>query len=252
MRLNENLLKTLPEQTEEYIHTRFNIEAGYKWGSGMPQNQTEAFNEEIKQLFTTAGWTVEEGHSDSIGPTVRYGNSSLYCHPMELSGPCEQKLYPMITAILSLASTCSLQSIETLGPVYNLTDHEYRSILDHVRKDIEKDLLNAFRTKNKMEYINGCYQKINDVAMRYRIPTLNSYIGISSSDTQITYTTQVFDDLLQNGKILRKENNRGTAMYRSITGEELLEKARKEATALSTQMHKSKQTASKPTNHLRT
>ena len=228
---NEKLINALPEQTEDFIHTRFNIEAGYKWGSGMPQDQMKAFNEEIKQLFTAAGWTIEAGHSDSIGPTVRYGNSSLYCHPMELTGPCEQKLYPIVIAILSLASTCSLLSIEALGPVYNITNQEYRNALNFVRKDIEKELMEAFHTKNKMQYIHGYYERVDHVAMHYRIPTLSSYIGTSSNDIQIKYTTEVFQDLLRRGKILCKDNN----MYRSITGAEQLEHARQEAAKLSQQ-----------------
>ena len=226
---NEKLINALPEQTEDFIHTRFNIEAGYKWGIGMPPDRMEAFNAEIKQLFAAAGWTIEDGRSSSIGPTVRYGKSSLYCHPMELSGPCEQKLYPMVTAILSLASTCNLQSIEKLGHVYDITDQEYCSALHTVRKDIEKDLLAAFRTQSKMQYTYGFYDKVDDVANRYRIPTTNSYIGTSSNDIQVKYTTQVFNDLVKEGKILCKENKDGKKMYRSITGSELLERARKEA-----------------------
>lgn len=229
MKLNEKLLRELPEQTEKYIHTRFNIEAGYRWGSGMPMDKMNAFYDEIKDLFAAAGWTVKGGCPPTVAPTVYYESSSLYCHPMELSGPCEEKLYPIVSAILNQATTCSLQSIEKLGQVYKLSDHEYENALHSIRKDIEKDLLNAFKTTHPMEFISGYYNNLSTVAEQYRVPTLKSYIGLSSNDVQVKYITQVFNDMIKDGKILCKENNHGYKSYRSTTGAERLEQARKEA-----------------------
>jgi len=229
MKPNEKLLRALPEQAEEYIYTRFNIEAGYKWGSGMPLDQMNRFYNEITQLFSAFGWTIEEASSSNSAPTVRCGSSSLYCHPMELSGPCEKKLYPIISSILEFASTCSLKSIEPLERVYNISDNEYQQALDSLRKDIEQDLMTAFRTNHPMEYTSGYYNKVDNVAMRYRVPTLTSYIGVSSNDIQVKYITQVFHDLIKEGKILCKENENGKKIYRSITGAEQLERARLEA-----------------------
>ena len=229
MKLNENLLRELPQQTEKYIYTRFNIEAGYKWGAGLPQDKMNAFFNEIKNLFAAAGWSVKEGNSTSIAPTVYYGSSSLYCHPMELSGPCDEKHYPIISSILNQASTCNLLNIEKLGPIYNVTDQEYEKALHALRKDIEKDILVAFQTTHPMQYISGCYNNLAAVAEKYRIPTLKSYIGLSSCDIQFKHITQVFNDMLRERKIICKEDKHGHRTYRSATGTERLEQARKEA-----------------------
>lgn len=229
MNVSKKLLRELPEQTETYTHTRFNIEAGYKWGAGMPPDKMNDFFDEIKNLFSAAGWSINEGISPSIAPTVTYGSSSLYCHPMELSGPCEEKLYPVISAILEQASTCILLNIEKLGPVYKVTDQEYEQALSALRKDIEKDLLEAFQTPHPTKFLPGYYDKLTTVAEQYRIPTLKSYIGISSNDIHIKYTTQVFSDMLRNGKICCKEDAHGHKTYRSLTSSERLEQARKEA-----------------------
>lgn len=238
MHLNEKLLKELPEQTEKYIHTRFNIEAGYRWGSGMPQNQMNQFYKEIKDLFTAAGWSVDEGSRSCVAPTVRFGSSSLYCHPMELSGPCSPKLYPMVIDILSKATTCNLMNIETLEPVFNLSTQEYEKVLGALQKDIEKDLLEVFSTAHPMQYTSEYYDRLDSVAAHYRIPTLTSYIGVSSQDPHIRYISQAFNNLVREGKILCKENQYGHKMYRSITGAERLELARKAAAKLNHSQNK--------------
>ncbi len=236
-KVNETFLNSLPAQNHIYYNTYFRIEAGYVWGSGMSKEDTLCFFEEMKQLFSKAGWSVEESGSSSGCPTVHKGGNHLYCHPMQLSGPCEPSLRPEVERLLTGAETCFLRSFDTYSQVYDVTDEQYQSALEAARKDIAADLMQAFRTEHKHQYIQGYYSIVDEVAEHYRVPTLDRSSGvICSDDVHIRYITGVFQDLTKEGKILYRESDRGGKQYRAATGPELLELARRQAANLNTKI----------------
>ena len=214
-KVNENFLNALPAQEHEYFYTHFKIEAGYQWGSGMEANARDTFFDEMKALFSAAGWAVEEAKFSGSCPTVHKGGNRLYCHPMELSGPCVRTLHDEVTAIVAQANSCFLRQIETYKRVYDLSDEQYKEALDSVREDVERDLLKAFTTDRKDRYVNGCYTVLDDVSESYRVPTLKRTLGISSGDVHCQYISDVFQDLVKEGKILSRENARGGMAYRT-------------------------------------
>lgn len=230
---NETFLAALPKQDHIYYNTYFRIEAGYRWGEGMSKEATMRFFDELKSLFTTAGWTAEESRIDSGCLTIYKGGNHLYCHPMELVGPCESSLRSDVTEILSHAKTCVLRTIDIYNQVYDVSDEQYRTALEAARKDIEQDLMTAFSTNRRDIYHHGYYSGVDNVAEHYRVPTLDRSTGvICSDDVHIRYITDVFQDLVEQGKILYKESKQGRKMFRAATGPELLELARRQAASL--------------------
>ena len=243
--INENFLNALPEQTRQYFKTHFRIESGYKWGEGMEPDQRDRFFSEMMDLFAKAGWEVYPPDRPSSCPTVRKGGSELYCHPMELSGPCEEHLQEEVHTLLNFAETCRLLSTEVKGQVYDISDEQYSKALESVKRDIEKEIIGAFRTKNKMQYYPGYYDKLDEVADRYHVKTLTRSLIISSDDPHIKYVKGVFQELLQQGKIICKANETHGKMYRAATGPELLELARREA-SLESMIQKASERAGDP------
>lgn len=234
---NEKLLQALPAQDHEYFHAYFYIDSGYQWDHGMSEEQHDRFFGEMKELFTEAGWTVEEGRSSGVCPTFHKGGSKLYCHPMELSGPCERSLYSEVEKLLDSAQSCRLRFSKEFGQIYAMTDDQYKAALDTVRGDIESDLMKSFATKRRNLFHHGFYPNMEAVAKQYRVPTLTRYLGITSDDIHMQYTKSVFDDLVKQGKILCQEHPDRGKMYRSLTGPEQLELARKEASSLAEKIH---------------
>ena len=233
---NPKLLQALPEQEHTYWNTHFSISSGYQWGKGMSEEKTSQFFQEIKSLFTKAGWSVKEAELRSSCPTVGKGGSALYCHPMELSGPCERSLYLEVIKILNQAKTCTYRDVFTYDQIYDMTEEQYEEALKSVREDIEIDLMDAFSTDRKSLYHTGYYSNVERAADRYRILTLDRHLGICSDDVHMKYVTAVFQDLVKEGKILKREHPDRGAMYRSATGPELLELARRQAANLNSRI----------------
>ena len=73
-----------------FKETYFYIESGYIWGKGHSENESNIFNAEIKRIFENVltGWTLKEKTINSACNEYLYkdGLSSLYCHPMTISG----------------------------------------------------------------------------------------------------------------------------------------------------------------------
>ena len=227
--INDKFLKALPEQPRQYYKTHFTIESGYKWGEGMAPELRDRFFGEMIDLFSKAGWEVQPAERSSICPTVRKDGNELYCHPMELSGPCEEHLQEEVMTLLNFAENCQLVGVVVSDQVYSVSDEQYFQALNTVRGDIEKDLMSAFDTGSRMRFFPGYYDKVDDVAYHYYIKTLDRPTGISSDDPHMKYIHNVFHDLIQQGKIICKANDTHGKLYRTATGPELLELARKQA-----------------------
>ena len=73
-----------------FKETYFYIESGYIWGKGHSENESNIFNAEIKRIFENVltGWTLKEKTINNACNEYLYkdGLSSLYCHPMTISG----------------------------------------------------------------------------------------------------------------------------------------------------------------------
>jgi len=234
---NETFLNALPHQEHTYFKTYFRINAGYEWGYGMPKEKTECFENEMKELFSKAGWSIEESRSSAGCPTFHKGGNQLYCHPMELSGPCESAVCAEVETLLKSAETCDFLCTDCYGIVYDVSDKQYAEAMSAARQDIENDLLAAYSTGRKDKYIRGYYAAVDNISEKFYVPTLTRPVGvISSTDVHVQYVKDVFQDLVKEGKILSVDTERGGKAYRALTGPERLEMARKEAISLASRI----------------
>ncbi len=212
-----NFLCALPQQEHRYYQTYFHIDAGYVWGDGMDASTKANFFADMTAVFSKAGWEVEDPRGLSSCPTVHKGDSHLYCHPMQLSGPCERSLVDEVVSILSSAKTCTLRNVAIHDQVYDLTDVQYKNALDTVQADIEADIIAAFTTSRKDKYLSDSNSQIYNIANRYHIRTLDKNYGIRSDDIHIKYVEARFNDMVERGAIIRYADPVRGVMYRSAT-----------------------------------
>lgn len=188
-----------------YFHVYFRIDTGYAWGRGLEKSKTEAFYNEIRDIFEKAGWAIENHSFGTID--VINGKTRLYVHPMELSGPCEESLIPVVEALLVNRTTFTHYRTDRYDELLDLEGDALMA--EYHKKDAETDalLLNAFQSPDDAFY------KVFDLAHKIRISTLHDYICFSSGEPAHVYTRERFNALVEKGLI--KFNNE-TGMARTV------------------------------------
>lgn len=191
-----------------YINTYFRIDTGYLWGSGLSEEKTRRFYDEITLLFVNAGWDIQ--HASSFGNCIYVikDKTKLYVHPMELTGPCREELIPEVTALLEKGRTWSLTSVERFEECFDLNSTQ---LLEYYRKDTAKAdglILDAFRKNRYLERLmksrglKGAVAAILfDIGGKIRVNTLESHIGRSSSDVDQTFLRERYRALVEEGRI---------------------------------------------------
>lgn len=202
-----------------YRDMHFYLESGYKWGEGMPREQSEAFTKEIVSLFEAKGWAVKKPTISGGCPEVTKGWSELYLHPMDASGAVAEDLLDEVAEILDSGTTFAATGERDCGRLYNWTDEEYLAYLEERREDIERKILRALTTKRSNLYANGsvwggALKRVYDTEHVQRVC---SHIGRCSDDVDIKYIEQVRDDLVEQGKLVTAQTRIGLA-YRTQKG----------------------------------
>ena len=104
------------------------------------------------------------------------------------------------------------ESIELLGNevLYDMTDEEYRGILDSKRDKIKEDLLECFNTKRKNLFVTDTCAVVMNIKERYHIPRLHAHLGRSSSDIEWGYVGDVLQELIDAGAFETADTKHGT------------------------------------------
>ena len=185
-----------------YHHTYFRIEAGYKWGEGMSNAAFDAFISEIILLFAKAKWTVAPV---SVGDCVDVikGKTKLYVHPMEVSGPCEDSLVPEVEAILARGTTFSHYRTDKYDQLLDLEGAELSAAYHTKDEETEKILLRHYVVPRKKGNVRTDLFYLAD---KIRIKTLNDYIGRCTDDPAHAYMMEMYESLVEAGKIVSDGN----------------------------------------------
>lgn len=216
------VLQKIPQE-KEYRRISMELNSGYAWGSGMLPAAKERFHREMKELFTTAGWEYVAPAFDTASPSYRKGNSLLYCHPMELSGPCEASLMPEVAQLLEKVAHCTVLAYKDEGRVYDMTDEQYADILHGLRAEIEKDLLKAFSAKDSLSDSERC----TSVMEKYRIMTLERTTNVLSSNCPYwKCVEETLKELIKQKKIIRKPDVTKFSNQHYMTAPEFVEEKR--------------------------
>lgn len=187
-----------------YLNTHFNIDSGYRMGSGWAdvsiEDRTE-FNNEIRWLFETNGFEIEEPRLSGGCPTAYKPGTEerLYLHPMELTGPVLESDIPKIERFLKGAETFTLVNVKTYGELYPVSDAEYEKYLEKNRDEITQDIIDEIGTSKYVGY--SFFDTYNKVYNKWHLDRTGSYLGKSSLDIDIKFFEEILEDLIEQGII---------------------------------------------------
>lgn len=200
----------------KYYNIHYYVETGYTW-DGLSKEKTDAFYDEIKELFTASGWEYIQPTTEYSGITVKKGKSSLYCHPTSLSGPIAEDIISSdeVEKILERGKTFTFRYMKNYGELKDWTDDEYKNYLKSIENEIEQDLLSGCKTARKNLCVDG-YQVCWNVAKKYRVNRITSYMTICSSDIEQRYVREVFEGLIEKGKITVIRKSDGGERHRAL------------------------------------
>lgn len=189
----------------KYFNTYFRVDAGYQWGRGLSEEKTNAFYVEIKKVFTEKGWSIKE-HEPYGTIDVIKDKTKLYVHPMDLSGPCEEALIPVVEEMLRSCSSFSFRHTDVFN---ELADLDAEGLTEKYRERNEANdflILSSFKTrrKNLGYFISATLFRLGD---RIRIETITDYGGRGTGDTTDRYLKERFNELVNQGKISIFPNN---------------------------------------------
>ena len=203
------LLAALPADSKEYRNLSISLFSGYNWGFGMLPAASQSFHQEMGELFKEAGWEHHEPKFENACPEYSKGKSRLYCHPTQISGPCEKDLVSEVCQLVSKATTCMVTKAEDRGRIFDITQEQYNAALEILRPEIERDLLKEFSLSNR----NSDSDRHKVVMMKYRVLTLQNHTDtLSSALPYWKFTEDVLADLIAQKKIVKRpESNQFTS-----------------------------------------
>jgi len=200
-----------------YRKTYFRISSLYRFGAGWPGDEAaEAFREETRELFQTNGWTLRPGNERGVCDTAVKGQQDLYLQPMNFSGVvCEEEI-PRIEAFLALGITFRCRGVDRYEPYLELSDGEYRALLESRQEEIARAILERFATKRRNLYhVNP---GILPLAERFSVRRLGDKERLH--DLSYSYVTELVERMVRDGRLVTAKVKDGVGI-RAATPEEL-------------------------------
>lgn len=208
------------------VNVHFRIESGYVWGGdhpGMSKEKEDAFFAEMRRLFSEAGYEIKPSKYNGC-PSIVKEFTNLYCHPMDLSGFCEENRIPEIEAILTKGTTFYHRCTNTYKQVYPYNcEQETEYYRQTFRDYIHTSLLSLFTTKRRNLY-KPQRKVIEQLANQIRIDTIKHTLGVSWGDPCETYIHELYKEMVAKGLLIEGEKPIGVCtikLCRSANAREL-------------------------------
>lgn len=195
-----------------YFKMYFRIRSEYA-GSGGWSSETDknAFENEINNLFSDAGWDIQKGRTSGSCDSAVRGKESLYLHPMFFSGVILGSSAAEIEQILNQGKTFHWLRTEKHEPYYDMTEAEYLQRLEEKRPEMENDFLTLYQTKRRNLYITG--DAVERLIRKYRIHRVEE----EYEDTVLNgLLLRIRSELVEKGEIIQAETRNGEG-YRTAT-----------------------------------
>lgn len=208
------------------VNVHFRIESGYVWGGdhpGMSKEKEDAFFAEMHRLFSEAGYEIKPSKYNGC-PSVVKEFTNLYCHPMDLSGFCEENRIPEIEAILAKGTTFYHRCTDTYKQVYPYNcEQETEYYRQNFRELIQTRLLSLFTTKRRNLY-KSTGEVIEQLTNEIHIDTIEHTTGKSYANPCETYITELYKEMVNKGLLIETEKQIGVCtikLCRSANAREL-------------------------------
>ena len=197
-----------------FKETYFYIESGYIWGKGYSKNESNIFNAEIKRIFENVltGWTLKEKTINNACDEYLYkdGLSSLYCHPMTISGIIDIELKNQVETALKNSKVIEFRYSKEFKQYENISMEEVENRIRNRKNEIVKDLFNIFQTNRRNQYyfIGNC-DRLNS---KYHINSINQ----KWDNHESKIIREVLKYAVEIGVIVTAKDDRDIEMYRAL------------------------------------
>ena len=220
----------------KYSKTYFRIEGNGYYANGSmpwPEHIKASFLREVEDIFAAQGWVVTKSERNYVSSTATKGRSSLYLHPQNFRGVCENAEREFLLETLRDAKTFVCGRVDVYAEIHDMTDEQLEELLQSKRNIIESELLEAFTTKRRNLYITdiGFFGVDGKIAKRHSIRRLaidgeKSHIGQDDRTDVICYTfvSGIFEELVRSKKIVTAQTKNGLG-YRTTRKSDLMKYA---------------------------
>ena len=200
-----------------YRKVYFRIQThAYGYGSGWSSEADEtAFDNECRSLFQQLGWTLRPGSNGGCY-TVTKDRQDLYLHPFNFSGVMDEANIRPLQEQLSKGKTFQCYAVDYYEEYADLSDEEYRAVLEAKREEITAFILEQCRTKRTNLYITA------PVALHFaehfeicRLCDREQHNAVGKR-----FMSELIDQLLKEGRLVSAETTHGAGI-RTATAREL-------------------------------
>ena len=188
----------------------------YGYGSGWSSEADEtAFDNECRSLFQQLGWTLRPGSNGGCY-TVTKDRQDLYLHPFNFSGVMDEANIRPLQEQLSKGKTFQCYAVDYYEEYADLSDEEYRAVLEAKREEITAFILEQCRTKRTNLYITGpAAPRFAEHFEICRLCDRERHNAVGN-----LFMSELIDQLLQEGRLVSAETAHGTGI-RTATAREL-------------------------------
>lgn len=211
-RSNFEIEKSYPN---EYANVYFRVNAPYYQHSNnynYTQEQNDDFYNEVYHIFKELGWEITEQKGCDY---INKGKQKLYLHPQAFSGEVLKNEIVLIHAALQNGKTFNSRWTDVYEDLFDITKEEYLKMLESKQTEIEKDILEIYKTKRKNLYITDTWAPLQNVLNKYKVRRLGNRLGLSSGDIDYNFMINVLDKLIAQNKIVTADTKNGKG-YRTI------------------------------------
>ena len=200
-----------------YRKVYFRIQTyAYGYDSGWSSEADKAaFDSECRDLFQQLGWTLHPG-SNGVCDTVTKDRQDLYLHPFNFSGVMDEANIRPLQEQLSKGKTFQCYAVDYYEEYADLSDEEYRAVLEAKREEITAFILEQCRTKRTNLYITGpAAPRFAEHFEICRLCDRERHNAVGN-----LFMSELIDQLLQEGRLVSAETAHGTGI-RTATAREL-------------------------------
>ena len=198
-----------------YRKTYFDIDSGYRWGTGFPNDGVrQAFKEVSRAIFERLGWEIRHADEGSGRCDIAVqGKQELHLHPMQFSGVILTDNVPSIEASIRAANGIRLLATRSLERYEDMSDEAYAAFLDEHREEMIGAILSAYTTKRRNLFITSDISE--RIGEHFRIHRLES--KDTSSDMAYERVKQLVEELVADGRLVTAETRHGRGIRADVS-----------------------------------
>lgn len=167
-------------------------------GSFSEEADAQLFHEEASNIISSFGIVESSG--------FKQDNEYLYAHPQNISGIVAKNKIRDIAEAIDNSKSMTIRWVDVYEEYTDMTDEEYRKILDGKRNDIAAYIVENCFTKRTNQY-----RYMREVAIRaqerFKTNRINAIEDINRPRYTYRYMVEVINSLVDNGYLMRFDDD---------------------------------------------